>query len=611
MITNTLVELLCKTDDSRTDDSKAKTGSSKTKTDNSKAKTRSSKAKTDDPKAETDDSKSETDDSKAIKYSQALIDAENTIKYTLLLDYSVPEVDLKTPRSATSKISEIMFHCCKIIYPSLSSEYNFFGSIDPTKLKDNNFKNLLSMDSFSLSSVSPQNITDKVSFHSMILQNSVMQAYHTILTELFGEQSVRGYTLANFDQSIGIRSALKKKYINMDSGIIKSINFPKGNLDSKKKSSKAAGFNSALKRRFNECQNFSHFLYHKGEDENNCYYLQFYSLYKSFKKIPLSSIKLLFSDNESSKSINNFYNTFFKALWDNAKNFTPPVKNLDKIHTENLFKDSIVDGMYHYYIAERCGNFNLFYYLLHLILIDLNNTKYSGFSGYLASFCSLCQKLPNPFSRPYFIKFAFDHINDETKSYRDFWSGHDIRKREVVADIVPDKERNFSFDKWASNFKLFVDYMSDWLIPLYDWCFISMLLHVIENNYSGLTPHECLEKAFYLLAEYIEENYLSILRPASFSPDSKVGRIDILCEKNILRIKDQCKNNTHNMEILSTLYQSFFNYYRNDSIAGNTELNLRLFSPNTIKEKSEFVLRDVNNLYLDFLLNSFSTNREM
>ena len=234
MITNTLVELLCKTDDSRTDNSQAKTGSSKTKTDNSKAKTRSSKAKTDDTKAKTDDPKAETDDSKAIKYSQALIDAENTIKYTLLLDYSVPEVDLKTPRSATSKISEIMFHCCKIIYPSLSSEYNFFGSINSTKPKDNNFRNLLSMDSFYLSSVSPENITDEVSFHSMILQNSVMQAYHTILTELFGEQSVRGYTLANFHQSIGIRSALKKKYINMDSGIIKSINFPKGNLDSKK-----------------------------------------------------------------------------------------------------------------------------------------------------------------------------------------------------------------------------------------------------------------------------------------------------------------------------------------------------------------------------------------
>ena len=152
--------------------------------------------------------------------------------------------------------------------------------------------------------------------------------------------------------------------------------------------------------------------------------------------------------------------------------------------------------------------------------------------------------------------------------------------------------------------------MSDWLIPLYDGCFISMLLHVIENKHPKPNRKECLKEAFHLLAEYIEENYLSILQPVSFSPDSNVGRIDILCEKNIFRIEDQCKNNTHNMEILSTLYQSFF-YYKKDSIAGNTGLNLRLINPDTIKKSSKLVSRDVKNLYLDFLLNPFSVNKGM
>ena len=88
------------------------------------------------------------------------------------------------------------------------------------------------------------------------------------------------------------------------------------------------------------------------------------------------------------------------------------------------------------------------------------------------------------------LQFAFDHINSDTTSYHDYWDRHSLNSRDVFASKAK-KPGGFHYGRWLRQFELYVDYISTYIIPVYDWCFLSMLLEGIEKEHSEYSHLQC------------------------------------------------------------------------------------------------------------------------
>lgn len=110
------------------------------------------------------------------------------------------------------------------------------------------------------------------------------------------------------------------------------------------------------------------------------------------------------------------------------------------------------------------------------------------------------------------MQFAFDHINNDTTSYHDYWDRHSFNSRDIFASRAK-KPSGFHYGQWLRQFELFVDYLSSYIIPVYDWCFLSMLLEGIEIEYPKYNYLQRLELAITMLGNHIQTNAKNILFP--------------------------------------------------------------------------------------------------
>lgn len=515
--------------------------------------------------------------------AQERINAINTIKYTLLLDYEAPNVQ-QCNASLIPIVMEQCQKCCSALFPTPSApQYNFFGSASPESSKPLAF----------LANSSKEGQRDSNAYlHTMILQNCVMSSYHAILSALLNGYSIKPYTLRNTIQEHGIQWLYTKKYLNIEeTGPTLKPN-PGRKTDNKTKSSTASSFRETLRNRKQEIPFLLNFMLSKTETLG--IQLQFTSLCQLLVK--MHSLKLL-----NPASI-NWGNKYQKSLMPSDM-LDLLEKHINQINTAVKVCTAVpaADSLYLHYLIERICNFNLFYSLIKNMerIEQASVYRFTGenFLDILAS----CIKLPNPFSRTYFLHYAFDHIDAKTHSNKDFWHDQDIERADIAVGINRKVPYGFYFDKWFQQFEYFIKIMSQYIIPIYGWCFLTMLLECIENIYPH-SPH-CfhLENAMNALILYMADNHKSIREPLTLSNKKSMDGVSLISSKNFSVLKNFCLDRK---EDIGNLRKSFFFNTDNTGTLKNkdVDLNLTLLNPSVFKGEGGKCRSRILSHYFDLLL---------
>lgn len=512
--------------------------------------------------------------------SKERIEAQNIIKYTLLLDYKVPIVQADS-EMFIQKILDQTQECCSKLFGYEPMIHNNFFGLPSSKCRGN----LVRLDFFSNpvdSKTSKKASTSRsLRIHEMILQDSVMSAYHALLTEFLSSTKVSSYTLNKYFQKMGFYGALQGNYIRIEKNKIK-LKFPRSNTysSSNSRNSKASDLNDAFERRFLVATDFTNFLY-EGTGDSKQYFLQYITLCNSLKRVSPAVLKHLHSNEITSSTLESFFDALISLTDELTPSLSSSALSSSPFSTCNY---NIVDGMYQYYLAEKIYNHNLFASLL-LNISRIKKQHNYDFENNTLEVLSSCRKLPNPFSRTFFLRYAFECIDDGFNSYQDYWNYHNINERNTLVKSVSEDKPGFHFDKWLLQFKRFVTYMSDHIMPIYDWCFVSMLLNAIEACYPNDTYLSHLQKALNLLAQYITQNYQKFLQPVKLDTDKEMEGLDIISPKNLIL-------NDFSFQKVEYLRKLFFS-------SCDTELNLKPLDLALFRGEDSKNIRAIQDLYID------------
>lgn len=525
------------------------------------------------------------------KSSLLRTDAINSIKYTLLLNYRLPKItDIDNPIPA---VMQCCNQCCKELFQNNSSTeqennkicFNFFGTPYALPRKIELLKkepNLSLLDEFPPNKEYYPEI-DKTGFLSMILDHCILSCYHAILTELMHEKTVTSYEITNNIKSNGIYSLYKKNQLDFESDcILKKIR--KSSFVTVQSSSRASDFTRLTKTHLKLFPNMQSLFVAPSSNSNASnayqYFLQFSSIFSYLCNIDARCWKFF----SSSITDHNKDSTFdsFKNL---SQALLPKFDKKGSSVFEYIFPKPFsnpVDAVYHYYLIERIFNYNLFYSLLHNIHRVETKTNYKLCQNYILNILYSCKKLPNSFSRQYFLQYAFDQLIFEPMSYLDFWNSHrfDMSTSPLEAPLDSEKKKYFQFPRWLDQFSLFCNYMAEYAIPIYEWCFTNMIMDTMEqiipdtpNSTQGKKLHrKRLVKAMEYLANYINEHWKQILSPIDFP--AYQDAVDI-----ITPYKKDNINFNFSAELLQTLFTNFFSLY--DEI----DLNLSPLNPSFFLSK--------------------------
>lgn len=495
--------------------------------------------------------------------AQERIDALNTIRYTLLLPYNVPKLN-----KDSNFIDSLMYkchECCRGLFSNnkQTSYYFFFGrsrEVMPFPLYYLNYEPV---------PVDLDIATKDIGFHTMIMQHCIISTYHAILTELLNEEMVKSYSIANDIKNQGFYTLYKRGDISIQE---RNIQFNKHIKESSPKSSNASCFNGLTQTHIKVLPKVMDFLTTRSTEDFFNYKLQFASLVNTINNIKVSVFKTL--SPKTKKPIHDILD----IIEDLTRSMNPFNKN-----TLNS-----VDNLYQYYLIERLFNFNLFYGLLKNIKRIEEQTTYRLCDPEILSVLLCCKNLPNVFSRQYFLKYAFDHIYDKPDSFSNFWHTQDLFRANTLMSSTRKTRTYFQFTQWLEQYELFMNYMAKFVIPIYEWCFINMLLTVIEDKYPGEEHFFYLNKAIDFLTDYMNEHCRNILQPIAFSDDMDI--MDIITEhKNFEELEDTFKQSR--IQIMTALFDSedplelnltplnpeYFKVNPNAPVSDNNESRIRKF----------------------------------
>ena len=212
----------------------------------------------------------------------------------------------------------------------------------------------------------------------------------------------------------------------------------------------------------------------------------------------------------------------------------------------------------------------------------------------------LCRKLPNTFSRQYFLKYAFDKLIIQPFSYLDFWHAHRLDMSTSVHESPLKSINHFQFTRWLEQFSLFCNYIGEYVIPIYEWCFTNMILEVIEQKIPYNPKKDDfrsvhilrLSTAMESLAKYIESNYKQILRPMEFPINQDT--LDL-----ITKHKSGIDDLNFSADFLQQLFEAFYSPERDlDLNLPHLNPDFFLYGKNNAVHKNETHLR---NFYINLL----------
>ena len=459
-------------------------------------------------------------------------DAVNSIKYTLLLDYHLPNVN-----NMDNLIPTIMkgcHECCRGLFQNDTPiNFNFFGLPSSSKPSGENDR-LSFLDTYS-GSIDNKKISsrEEVGFPTMILDHCILSCYHAVLTDLLHKEMVTSYQISNGLKKEGIYSLYLKNRLDFtaqDSSKTSEKSILKKSGNNSYNCSKAAEFTKSVQTHFKALPHLKFLFVDNSNPTSNKYFLQFSWLLYQVCNINAHKWKI-FSSSVTKENkemvLQNFENL--------SREISPKFNDSHPISSEEIFFkhfDIPTDGLYSYYIKERVFNFNLVYSLLRNIrCIEKRISQENIFS-----MLSACQKLPNVFSRQYFLQYAFDKMSTEPISHLNFWHDHclDMNKDVSPIEYGTEPETHFQSTMWIKQFSYFCNYMAEYVIPIYEWCFTNMLMEVIELNFPSEAHIKHLEKVLKALGKYMGDNYRRIIRPIEIPASQELLDIITPHEKGVM-----------------------------------------------------------------------------
>lgn len=401
-------------------------------------------------------------------------DAINTIKYTLLLDYQVPQY---TDDDLILNVFRNCQKCCLGLFRDIRPEYekvdesgyHFFGRTS----SDNDFHRI---------GIIPATPTPDTSsgfepyLHNMIMQHCIFSSYHAVLTALSKGASTAAYGIYN------------GKHLDYETN--------QRHSDNQAKSSKAADLKKKIDSHVRVLPCLKELLYKE----------QFSELCYSICGINASKFKnqIRKKDNREVK-LSNF---------DSVSSMLQPRYNAN----EKRFDSNTVQSIYQLYLVERIFGFRLFFSIMKGIEYAEAETAYRFEQEDIIQAISSLKNLQNVFSRQCFFFYALDSIRKETWSAHDFWCYNDLASDDTMLKSARKGQVNFDLYRWANQMELFSNYLSQFVIPVFEWCFLGMLLESIENKYSGTSHTEHLMKAKENLEAFIIKHCDQLVRPLDLTP---------------------------------------------------------------------------------------------
>lgn len=454
-------------------------------------------------------------------------DALNSIKYTLLLNYEIPELD--NMEHSVQSIMESCHNCCRGLFQDASStdgfNFYFFGNENKSVKPYCDLPENLSY----FDSVAPTEISHPVNhgFPAMILQHCVLSSYHSVLTDLLNGEAVTSYELNNKLRADGFYSLYKKNKIlfpaspgSLSHHIELNIENRRNTCNSRK-SSQASDFARTIKSHLNKLPGLENLFCPSGLQNENLpatrYCLQFSGIFYCICQISASDFNVLdmskYKENYDIEEKWEKFQCLTRKIFGNGINHDG-IPFPESVHEINRKSHNPVDNLYSHYISERILGLNLICYLIKSILNIEKVTPFRLCQDKIIEVLCHCQKLPNVFSRQYFLQYAFNKLITRPMSYLDFWSDHVLHMDNPPYISPPARKRTqFQFTKWLDQFELFCTYMGEYVIPIYEWCFINLLMGIIEHKYPDQNHMDHLLCAINILTEYIKENYKEIIHP--------------------------------------------------------------------------------------------------
>lgn len=145
--------------------------------------------------------------------SKERVDAVNTLRYILLLEYELPVLDDQKDFSR-DLMHQTQACCCRIFVNDNKTEiyYDFFGDALLALMGNGEVSDLAYLDRHTPDGQG-NNPKGVVGFHNMILQHCILSSYHAILTELARDHNVTSYEMEKRIKGKGVHALYKEGHI--------------------------------------------------------------------------------------------------------------------------------------------------------------------------------------------------------------------------------------------------------------------------------------------------------------------------------------------------------------------------------------------------------------
>ena len=510
------------------------------------------------------------------KDSQERIDAKNTIKYTLLLDYQVPEYDDdRFINNIFSKCNECcfgLFYDKIFYYLTYGGKCAFFGSLSNPLKKEDPIPYELQIDTIpdfktftngyisyiKKSTYDKDENSYQLNFNNLILQHCVISCYHAVITELDGNGQVSDYSIVN-----GNHISTPKNYTKA------SNNTEKSRLasDFKKKSN-------------NHLKAMPFF-------ENIAHNQLFSEVWFQVCCVNKSRFCNLF-DTEEKDNLN------LKSIIDNITFISDKLLVVENINT--------MEVIHYNYIVERIFNFHMLISIINTIFSTHNNNNnnyYKLDQNDLISTISKITSLPNVFSRQIFWLYAFFHVNKNINSFYDFWFKNDPDNSDTFAVSTRRIKRSFDLYRWKDQFHLFIKYLSEFIIPIYEWCFTCMMFDSLEKEFPNMSHEEHLKKSAKLLKKFALKNHQILINPYPAVSKNKANSNSNIYNA-VNKIEKIIYPSTLSENAIMTLINNFLSANKNIDLNLSPNINPEYFkaNPRNLRHTSTDKIRE---FYIDLL----------
>lgn len=452
-------------------------------------------------------------------------ESEGMLRYALHIDYNVPDISTNSP-----KLIDILKDVCAGVCAQLTNEYDlsFFGTNDRDDstsavynrtILDDNIR-ILHKPRKELSQNQREQLrSTKIRYtclQDIIINDSILEAFHTLLyTKLYGI-SYPAYSL------LGIRDIYDVIQHSFESN---PNSYARKNFITKRRG-RASDFDG----KWTNISSIPNFMQLVNPIKSNRRKIEYYPLYSSiYDRLSLVNLSHLKHVFDSSRE-------YSRTDLDALHGIHTVLMTSEKDSNNNAFKqhNNLVDGIYHYFLSEKITNIGLFYSVIDNIKRVEERTNYRFGNKETVEILSTLSTLPNVFGRIPLVRYAFDYIDPYTRP------GTDLKnKMESSASLslglyspfipIESRYKHFSFERWLTQIDYMISFLSELLIPACSWCFLLMLLQIIEDNIKD-EPYDIqkiYKTAISILGAYIMNNKEVIMHPIVLQNKSQNMGLDL------------------------------------------------------------------------------------